>query len=671
MPEAIYKGKILDFFTLLSTCKVEVPIIQRDYAQGRIDKKEVRRNFLNALYESLANSIQIQLDFIYGSKVSDAFQPLDGQQRLTTLFLLHWYSATRDSELSSDIRSKLGKFSYETRFSSRDFCQALIHNPITILPNSGQLSNQIIDSNWFFLSWKKDPTIDSMLRTIDDIHEIFFGVSNLWKKLISEETLISFYYVELENIGLTDDLYIKMNARGKLLTPFENFKASFQKYIDENQWEISKSFPDTFACKIDTTYTDFFWTNFKKNNTVDESFMRLISSVAMLRQALERSSLRPEERANILTALQEQPNSVKPEHFTKAGFEYLIDCFEIYERVYKNNINLQLPFPLWRHAPPKKSFLSSIVFDDNVSSNVQVNSASYSQKILFFAQTEYLKRVERFNDEQFQDWMRLVRNIIARGDIDKDGNRPDIVRSPQTFDGATNLINELADGCESIYTFLASATSIKSQFAKEQVEEERLKSKLVLYHPELKPLIFATEDNDLFRGRINFVLYCINYGNSPESIDINLLQQVQQVFAKYFHEESEISNDLRRAMLTIEVDGLFEFYNYWWSLWTVTSATKRRLFDKFRELEYYIYSDQREYFKKLVLLLIHKDFQSIVDEFTPPLNMPNWKKRLIKENGLLDKEGGSHYIAIPEDNSCCYLLKSKRPRDIEGSVSIS
>jgi hypothetical protein len=569
MPEASYKGKILDFFTLLSACKVEIPIIQRDYAQGRIDKKDVRRNFLNALYESLDTNKHIQLDFIYGSKVTDAFQPLDGQQRLTTLFLLHWYAATRDNELSSAIRSKLAKFSYETRFSSRDFCQALVHNPIAILQSSTQLSNQIIDSNWFFLSWKKDPTIDSMLRTIDDIHEIFFPINDLWEKL-SSQSLISFYYVELENIGLTDDLYIKMNARGKLLTPFENFKASFQKYVEENQWETSEPFPNTFACKIDTTYTDFFWTNFKKNNTVDESFMRLISSVAMLRQALERST----ERASILTALQEQPNSVKPEHFSKAGFSYLIDCFEIYEAFYKNRVNLQLPFPLWRHVPSRKSFLSSIVFDDNTSSNVQVNSASYSQKVLFFAQTEYLKRVENFDENKFYDWMRVVRNIIARGDIDKDGNRPDIVRSPQTFDGAINLINELADGCENIYQFLANATTIKSQFAKEQVEEERLKSKLILRHPELKLLIFAAEDNDLFRGRINFVLYCIDYNNSPEDINIELFREVQQIFAHYFHEESEISNDLRRAMLTIEVDGAFEFYNYWWSLWTVTSATE-------------------------------------------------------------------------------------------------
>ena len=99
-------------------------------------------------------------------------------------------------------------------------------------------------------------------------------------------------------------------------------------------------------------------------------------------------------------------------------------------------------------------------------------------------------------------------------------------------------------------------------------------------------------------------------------------------------------------------------------------ATKRKLFERFRELEYYIYSDQKEYFKKLVLLLVSKSLQDIANYFNPPNGFPNWKNRLIKEANLLEDKGKSHYIAIVEDNSCCFLLKSKRPREIEGSYLI-
>jgi hypothetical protein len=43
---------------------------------------------------------------------------------------------------------------------------------------------------------------------------------------------------------------------------------------------------------------------------------------------------------------------------------------------------------------------------------------------------------------------------------------------------------------------------------------------------------------------------------------------------------------------------------------------------------------------------------------------------MIKEKDLLDKKGKSNYIAITDDNSSCWLLKSKRPRDTDGSYEI-
>ncbi len=79
---------------------VEIPVLQRDYAQGRNSRQSVRSEFLDKLIECLnmesidVNSILV-LDFIYGYSDEDKeirkFIPLDGQQRLTTLFLLHFY----------------------------------------------------------------------------------------------------------------------------------------------------------------------------------------------------------------------------------------------------------------------------------------------------------------------------------------------------------------------------------------------------------------------------------------------------------------------------------------------------------------------------------------------------------------------------------------------------
>ena len=69
--------------------KITIPIIQRDYAQGRRDPDidRVRSRFLDSLYRAVSDE-PITLDFVYGDiDENGVMTPLDGQQRLTTLFL--------------------------------------------------------------------------------------------------------------------------------------------------------------------------------------------------------------------------------------------------------------------------------------------------------------------------------------------------------------------------------------------------------------------------------------------------------------------------------------------------------------------------------------------------------------------------------------------------------
>lgn len=108
--------------------RVEIPIVQRDYAQGRPEERHVREAFLAALGDALRRedgdpTAQLNLDFVYGSfdEKSATFAVLDGQ-RLTTLFLLHWYCALRDDRVA-DFRVRFSnggqaRFTYATRESA-------------------------------------------------------------------------------------------------------------------------------------------------------------------------------------------------------------------------------------------------------------------------------------------------------------------------------------------------------------------------------------------------------------------------------------------------------------------------------------------------------------------------------------------------------------------------
>src|SRR5690606_32949684 len=259
------------FWQLANQYKIEIPIIQRDYAQGRSDKKseEIGRKFLSDLLTHLKNNNPIELDFVYGKVHEGVFIPIDGQQRLTTLFLLHWYIATMigEQELLKNIA-----FTYKTRVSARDFCEGLTRKGFKLCSNQEDADfikyvqskvneNELIDNDyerfrvsyslqnspWFFLSWKRDPTVQSMLRMLDAVHEKFEKfkdeeIDGFWKiltaehytlptdnpklnelvqlietkgneetqeklKEIQEKPAISFKFLNLDEFELADDLY--------------------------------------------------------------------------------------------------------------------------------------------------------------------------------------------------------------------------------------------------------------------------------------------------------------------------------------------------------------------------------------------------------------------------------------------------------------------------------
>ena len=84
-----------NLLSLLKYYEIEVPKLQRDYAQGREDahSRAVRERFVKDLWEVLRAEKELNLDLVYGYQESSKLILIDGQQRLTTLWLLYWYVA--------------------------------------------------------------------------------------------------------------------------------------------------------------------------------------------------------------------------------------------------------------------------------------------------------------------------------------------------------------------------------------------------------------------------------------------------------------------------------------------------------------------------------------------------------------------------------------------------
>lgn len=285
----------MTFESFIESHAIEIPAIQRDYVQGRdrtIEERDKRDIFIDRLIDSLTNENKdCHLEFIYGAEdmISGYFIPLDGQQRLTTLFLLHWVIWQKSSPEVQERYPlvKIAKFSYETRISSTNFCHALTSKNLlrdTLSEKEQKSLKQILQKQpWFSEEWNFDPTIQAMLSMIECMEKKLSdhypdGTDLILMRLNSENFhAITFDELNMHEYELTDSLYIKMNARGKQLTKFENWKSDFIKFLesefddasfadaDEGRKIKYSSYKDYFCYSIEHEWTDLLWSYLKSD----------------------------------------------------------------------------------------------------------------------------------------------------------------------------------------------------------------------------------------------------------------------------------------------------------------------------------------------------------------------------------------------------------------------
>ena len=527
--------------------RVEIPVIQRDYAQGRADQHIVRDDFLKSLHDALClpredPTLPLDLDFVYGSIVNGSFQPLDGQQRLTTLFLLHWYLAWVDG-CSEDFRTRIvtsgrSRFSYEVRPSSRDFINAFANYIPDI--SAGQcedIAGMITDQPWYFRSWRFDPTIRAALSMLDRMHEVFHKTSGLYARLIDESVpAITFQLLDLEQFDLSDDLYIKMNARGKPLTPFETFKARFERHL-ENQFkdappDLCNGTPlaDFFSHRIDTRWSDFFWPfRDKKTATFDDAMMNLLRAVIMVTRdpeaaatSLDLADLRSMARASSYT------------WFHDRGWldqEMVLALITLLERWSAGPETFCCYLPDTRHLDEQALFQDIITKPTSLTFQQLAQLAGYAQFLVH--------STGEIDSNAFDAWMRVVSNLATNTDY----NRPEDLR--RSFAGLRDLTPWMND----ILNHLASSDGDVRGFSREQVAEERIKAHLIGFGDGWPERLDRAERHTYFRGQIGFLLRCcgLKLGEVDaelERLDTATASELVEPFEHYLACASQMFDDL-------------------------------------------------------------------------------------------------------------------------------
>ena len=655
MTDTITNFEKISFLEMLKQHSIEIPMIQRDYAQGRKSQKKLFLNFLMALKTAVCES-PIELDFVYGDIKSNKFHPLDGQQRLTTLFLLHWYAAACSNSPKENAEI-LYRFTYCTRISSRSFCKKILENIAEFKPSKLSPAKWIEDQSWFRVAWKKDPTISGMICALNSIHEKFVDINDdLWEKLNKEpEPPISFYKTILDNIGLSDDLYIKMNARGKVLSSFENLKAQIDRKIEKEQWESNVSYDLKFNYLIDREWTNLIWKSFSKKE-FDQSFIRVIANIAVFAIINDAENdytysnsptLSKDSLVRVIDQLIKDSTTLSIEHISKKVYEMLYSSFRGLCQL--NEKHLVLDGFNWfeMHASIDGELISIFKCIGEPKSNPTMQQRLLSFAIYEYAQKNSLNGI--INEEKYYIWLRFIRNTIHNSNID----------NIERFISAARFIHKMADGCDDIYAFLNKLNYDDRGFATEAVKREKKKAEMISADPDFMEILHQLEDTQFCYGNLTFPFnYILNINDVSDQK--KQLKHVLKTINTYF---SGGISDLHRCALLTVGDG--SYYKYWGSWLYAADGNKHRLLMNIGDLRDYISSEElcktlSEYFK----LLKTQTPNQLIDDFDYP-NKEHWRYKLIKDPSLLQKSTYK-YFTLSSDGKCYLIPRSKVENSVQG-----
>lgn len=486
--------------------RIVIPRIQRDYAQGRQDNKayEVRSNLLRDLF----TREDVSFNMIFGESTEDnEYIPIDGQQRLTMLFLLALYG----HKILGKEDVGLKKLHYATRESSSEFWDFIINENWSTLSQTQTVSDWCKNLNGFQWYWSMDPTVQSMINVLNDIHRKYIQSPEHFPNILS----IEFDNHDMTKSGLNETLYIKMNSRGKHLNPFEQIKSAFDAIVSDNTncydtsvfdnypWDIKTHEALPFAKKwsycMDRDWSNFFWDEITAS--LDGTILKLILGYTYVFLTCRddykdfEGSLIERRKDEILSLIKKSSseilsynNDVNPQFsHISAAFSILKDKYNLVEDSSLRQEYLEgLATLLSRLVQANCSFSSS--WGDNI--DFRNPELKYENKILGILASLIYYNGDGFFGKDFNNWMRFCWNMVENTIQDNEG----------FTNYSRNCKKFYSQGSTHILIWLESPYSQFPQRRSEQFEEEIFKASFNI------DFIKKVESHILLKGRIRPLL---------------------------------------------------------------------------------------------------------------------------------------------------------------------
>ena len=373
--------------------RVIIPDLQRDYCWGdKVTSSDISKTYAYAFVKGLINNLandSLNLGLIYGYEApAGHIQLCDGQQRFTTLFLLIGMINRKtenngfqsylisDFEMSDDHEPRL---QYAIRESSLYFLSDLTMH--FFLDGHNLHVSDIEKQSWFFNDYKLDPSIQSMLKSLEDI-ETILDASDLNPVDIGNRIVdnLTFMYYDMENRRTGEETFVIINTTGEPLSTTENLKAMLfshqksneQKYECVDRWE---------------TWEQFFWKqrDKKKNDTADNGmaeFFRWIMLLSHHEFQKEKEFEKIQESGSYTLDLS-IPVSLLNEYF-----EIVKWLFDDQNGVFKNNLDWLSPEEgnheqiVWFRLLPVIAYVKRFPFNDYLRQHNDASIEDYKRSVI-------------------------------------------------------------------------------------------------------------------------------------------------------------------------------------------------------------------------------------------------------------------------------------------------
>ena len=395
--------------------------------------------------------------------------------------------------LENEYLEVLKKFTYEVRSSSTDFIKALTDEKNCKEYKKSNIKQQIENSNWFFLSWKNDPTVVSILNMLNLIEKFFF------EETIEDLNNITFEVLYLDEFNLSDELYVKMNARGKPLSTFENFKAEFERYLDysdDDKKQIAKN-----KAKMDNNWLNIFWNLSKK--LVEEENKSLSEAPKLADQMFYNFFynitfnffLEELPKGTKTLTIKSQEFNIISDKKSREGFIQNCSIFDFYKNVYGTEKNINI-----LKVKEIVTLLDTLKEDVVFKSFVKELDISQWDRARFYALS--LGYIYKLDEVEFNRWKRVSFNLINNQLIQ---SPEDLIRTIHSLRSLIELLISKTTN-KDIYELIQNTPDNIDYFTKIQREEESLKAYLILENAMWENEIINAENNWYLDGQIGFLL---------------------------------------------------------------------------------------------------------------------------------------------------------------------